>query len=480
MRILFLTGRLAEAGLRRMLDSLPPSADDYEVRNIGVSVAALMTADMIRRRLKKEDVQGVGRVIVPGLCGGDLAAVSEQLGVAVARGPAELLDLPEFLGRGRRPPPRLDRYDVRIFAEIVDAPILPVSRIVQRAQRYREDGADVIDLGFLPGRPFPRLEEAIQALHAEGMEVSVDTMEEGELLRAGRAGADYMLSLCEKTLWIAEEVASVPVVIPGGGGISSLYRALDWMQQRGRRCLADSILDPIHFGFTESLVRYRNLRRRFPEVEIMMGVGNLTELTEADTGGINALLMGVASELQATAILSTEVSPHARSAIYEADRARRILYAAREEQGVPKGYSTALTGLHERRPLFDTQEDIAELAARIRDPSYRIRVAEEGLFVFNRDGLHRGRDPFALFPELASLQEDAPHAFYMGVELARAQIAWQLGKRYRQDRMLDWGAALPPARRKRAGFADEEGNAAATEGTTLQASRRQRRARQSG
>lgn len=29
----------------------------------------------------------------------------------------------------------------------------------------------------------------------------------------------------------------------------------------------------------------------------MMGIGNLTELTEADTSGINALLFGIAAEL---------------------------------------------------------------------------------------------------------------------------------------------------------------------------------------
>ena len=35
------------------------------------------------------------------------------------------------------------------------------------------------------------------------------------------------------------------------------------------------------------------LRQRFPTVDIMLGVGNLTELTEADTSGINALLFGL-------------------------------------------------------------------------------------------------------------------------------------------------------------------------------------------
>ncbi|HEU4708334.1 MAG TPA: dihydropteroate synthase, partial [Methylophilaceae bacterium] len=37
------------------------------------------------------------------------------------------------------------------------------------------------------------------------------------------------------------------------------------------------------------------------------------------------------------------------------------------------------------------------------------------------------------------VDDDASHAFYLGVELARAQIAWQLRKRYRQDEELQWG-----------------------------------------
>ena len=66
---------------------------------------------------------------------------------------------------------------------------------------------------------------------------------------------------------------------------------------------------------------------------------------------------------------------------------------------------------------------------------------EDGIHVYNRDGISASMNPFDLFPELDLLQEDAPHAFYMGVELARAQIALQLGKKYMQDEELDWGVA---------------------------------------
>ena len=56
--------------------------------------------------------------------------------------------------------------------------------------------------------------------------------------------------------------------------------------------------------------------------------------------------------------------------------------------------------------------------------------------------LRTAAEPYALWPQLG-LEHDAGHAFYMGVELARAHHAFLLGKRYQQDEDLDWGAALP-------------------------------------
>ena len=87
------------------------------------------------------------------------------------------------------------------------------------------------------------------------------------------------------------------------------------------------------------------------------------------------------------------------------------------------------------------QREIAATAAQVRDPNFRVQVAQDGLHVYNRDGIRTGTRAFDLWPQLG-LENDASHAFYMGVELAHAQIAWQLGKRYVQDQPLDWGAAV--------------------------------------
>jgi dihydropteroate synthase len=190
-------------------------------------------------------------------------------------------------------------------------------------------------------------------------------------------------------------------------------------------------------------VRYHALRQRHPDVAIMMGTGNLSELTEADTSGMHALLLGICAELDVAAVLTTQVSLHARRAVREVDAARRIMHAATTLPALPKGLSPLLSTVHDRHPWPDTPEEIAATAAQVRDPNFRVQVSERGLHVYNRDGLREATDAFALWPQLG-LQHDGGHAFYMGVELARAEIAWRLGKRYVQDRPLDWGVAWRP------------------------------------
>ena len=441
-KLLFLTGKLAEKSLKKVLDQVQSNPKTptfkYRIEQIGVSVAALMTPDLIARRLK---VSGdADKVILPGLCQGDLTQLAVQYGVPVVRGPADLKDLPQYFGQAGLVHD-LSQYSVNIFAEIVDAPMLSVEAIVKKSQLFQAQGANVIDLGCLPGQHFPHLADAVIALKDLGMQVSVDSNSTDDLLRAGHAGADFLLSLTEKTLWVADEVSATPILIPAKpNNLPSLYRAIEMCLKVGKPFIADAILDPIHFGFANSIVRYQKLRKKYPDIQIMMGIGNLTELTDADTTGINALLFGIISELKINAVLATSVSPHAVNAILEADIARRVMHAAKQDERLPRGYSKGLLGLHDRRPFTYSADEIKEIALLIKDPNFRIQVSENGVHIYNRDGIHQALDPFALYPHL-DVAEDASHAFYLGVELARAQIAWQLKKRYVQDQEIDWGVA---------------------------------------
>lgn len=437
-RVALVTGSLAEPRLTRIASEIADPALDPVVVNVGVKVAALMTAEIVERRLKLPE--GTDRVLMPGRFRGDLERLERFFGVPFSRGPDEMADLPDYFGQKRRAVD-LSKHDVAIFAEIVDATVLDVEGILARARHLRGEGADVIDLGCLPDTPFPHLEEAIAALHAEGLKVSVDSFDLVELSRAARAGADFLLSLNETNLHVAQEGPAVPVLVPAKqGDLASLCRAVDACLKSGQPFYADPILDPIHYGFTASVVRYAELRRLYPDIPILMGIGNVTELTDADTTGINAILMGMISELHITAVLAVQVSPHCRTAVREFDRARREFYAARQAGALPQGFGGGLMALRDRKPNAASPEDIARLASEVRDRNFRIDVTEAGIHIYNRDGHHVAHEPFALFPQL-KVEEDGAHAFYLGVETARAEIAFKLGKRYAQDEGLKWGVA---------------------------------------
>lgn len=437
-RLLFLTGRLAKPRLEKVAASIDFGGRSWRIADVGVKVAALMTEALIKRRLPKP--VDADRVILPGRARVDLDSLSDHYGARFERGPEELNDLPAYFGK-RGAAPDLSRHDMRIFAEIVDASRVSIEAVLARAHVYRRAGADVIDIGCLPDTPFPHLEDTVRALKAEGFAVSVDSASADELTRGGKAGADYLLSLTEKTLRIADETGAVPILIPAPhGDMRSLLRAADAMEKRGLPYICDPILDPIHFGFTTSLLRYAEFRRERPQAQMLMGTGNLTELTDADSGGVTAMLLGVCSELSIGNLLTVQVSPHTRRTVEEHDIARRMMFAAREDAALPRDYSAGLLSLHERRPFPNSPADIAGMAADVRDRNFRIEVAVDGIHVFNRDMHLVEREPFAFFPQLG-VENEAGHAFYLGAELARAEIAWKLGKRYAQDAGLRWGVA---------------------------------------
>lgn len=120
------------------------------------------------------------------------------------------------------------------------------------------------------------------------------------------------------------------------------------------------------------------------------------------------------------------------------------MYASKRINAIPKHINDSLMTIHDRSPFPYTTDEVRELWQQIKDPSYRIQISPDEVNIFNRDGFHSSSDPFDLFPKLG-VEGDGGHAFYLGVELARAQIAWQLGKRYTQDEPLNWGCAFESA-----------------------------------
>lgn len=440
---------MAEENLLTQLGQIGSGEFDWQVVNVGVKVAALMTDNLLKKRLPAllADIKSPDAIFLPGLFGGSVEVLTETFGIPFRKGPADLRDLPEFFGADARDID-LKKYDCHIFAEIVDAPVLTPEHLLQRAFYYRDCGADVIDVGCLPGIDFPQMAESIQLLKSHDLKVSVDSASEEELLKGAEAGADYLLSLTEKNLWIAEETDAVPIIIPSSSSDqSSLYRAIDVLSEKAIPFFADPILDPVLMGFTDSILRYKTLRDKYPDCQIFMGIGNVTELMDVNSAGTNCLLMGIVEELNIQGVLTTEVGDHAVRSVIETDLSRRIMHAAAEDKTLPKRYDNGLLGLHERNPFPYKSEEIAELASGIREKNYRIQVNDDGVHLFNNSSHEVAVDPFDLMPHV-DVAGDCSHSFYLGVELARAQVAWQLGKRYTQDHELNWGVADRRAKSK--------------------------------
>lgn len=436
-RYLFVTGRLAEFALRQVLAELADRAGfEAQVAVLPISVAALMTPKWVARHL--EVPEGVTRVILPGHCRGDLTPVTEKTGLTPELGPLDLRDLPRHFGKEGSSHAAYGAYDIEILAEINHAPRLTTDEIVAQALRFAEEGADRIDLGCDPDGPWLGVGEAVSALRDRGLRVSIDTFDPTETRLAVEAGADLVLSVNATNREHAADWGVEVVAIPDPlGSLDGLEKTMDALDRQRVPFRIDPILEPIGFGFAVSLGRYLEARRRFPEVPMMMGVGNLTELTDVDSAGVNTLLIGFCQELNVGSVLTTAVINWARSSVREIDLARRLAYHAVSRRTLPKHVEPRLVMLRDPRVPRFGPEYLDELARRIKDPNWRLFAEDGRLHALNNTHFLSDADPFLLFDRMGVT--DPSHAFYLGYELMKAKTALQLGKNYRQDQALDWG-----------------------------------------
>jgi dihydropteroate synthase-like protein len=448
----FVTGRLAEHALRPVVAALAEEVGfKYTIDVLPITVAALMTPAWIARHIVVPAV--ATRVILPGYCEGDLAPIQAMTTSAVERGPRDLRQLDEYFGASTRQDAEYGAYDIEILAEINHAPRLPLAEILAQALALRAAGADLIDVGCDPGEPWSGVADCVRALKAEGHRVSIDSLNPAEIAPAVAAGAELVLSVNATnrdaaTDWGCEVVA-IPDDIPTLGGLQD---TLERLATAGVPLRIDPVIEPIGCGFAASLGRYLEVRRRYPDAEMLMGIGNLTELTDADSAAINVLLLGFCQELGIRSVLTTQVINWARTSVRECDLARRLVYQAIRRRTPPKHIEPKLVALRDPKVHEFGSENLKRLAEQIRDNNYRLFVEGGELHLIGA-GLHlTDRDPFLLFERLLNpgfggradahkpaTSVDPSHAFYLGYELAKASIALALSKEYRQDEALEWG-----------------------------------------
>lgn len=444
-QLLFVTGKLAEPALRRLLAELASHAGfDASVAVLPITVVALATTPWVARHLAVPP--NISRVILPGLCAGDVDVVAAAAGVPVERGPKDLRDLPEFFGEQSGPPPRYGACDIEILAEINHVPRLTPAEVLAQARAYRDAGADVIDLGCDPGVTWDGAGDVVRALRADGLRVSIDSFNPVEVEAAVAGGAELVLSVNRTNLAAARswgcEVVAVPDVPATLEGLDHVVETLHGWAVPFR---IDPVLEPIGFGCAAALGRYLEVRRRYPQAAMLMGVGNLTELTDVDSAGVNVLLLGFCQELGIRSVLTTEVINWCRSCVRELDRARRLVYHACTQRVLPKRLEPDLLLLRDPKLREHGETTLRELAERVSDRNFRL-FAERGLLhVMNGQMYLQGTDPFALFAQVLEREPvDPAHAFYLGYEMAKAVTALTLGKNYVQDQALRWGFLTVP------------------------------------
>lgn len=450
--IQFVTGRLAEFALRREVAELSRQLGfDYTIDVLPITVAALMTPAWIARHLTP--CAAATRLLVPGYCAGDLSPVGESCRIPVERGPKDLRQLSEYLGGQSQERSGYGKYAIEIIAEINHAPQLPLAEIVAQARQLKSDGADVIDIGCDPGEPWTGVADCIRALTGEGLRTSIDSLNPHEIAPAVKAGAELVLSVNGSNRDAAADWGCEVVVIPDDPAtLGGLEETIEKLAQARVPLRIDAILEPIGLGFAPSLERYFQVRRRFPDAEMLMGIGNLTEMTDVDSAGINVLLLGICEELGIRSVLTTQVINWARSSVRECDLARRLVHYAASHRVPPKHVEPALVALRDPKLTPFGTAALDELARQIRDNNFRIYAEEGEVHLVSRNLHLHERDPFLLFERLlhpavdASADHrdpphhvDASHAFYLGYEMAKAVTALTLGKQYRQDEALDWG-----------------------------------------
>jgi dihydropteroate synthase len=441
-RVLFVTGKLAEVALRRTLAEMAP-AFSCDVAVMKITVAALMTTPWIARFL--EVPADTDLVLIPGLSEGDPALIEEKVGVRVEKGPKDLREIPEYFGRAATIR-EYGAYDIEIVAEVNNAPRLTRDALRREAEYYHASGADVIDIGCTPGRAFPALPEVVRELLAAGMRVSIDSFEPDEIRAAVGAGAELVLSVNGSNLAVARDLAGTRarvVAIPDfGQGIETLDPTINALERWGVPYLIDPVIEPVGYGFMASLERFAEARRRYAEAPLFMGIGNITELTAADTTGVNALLVAICQEIGVRAVLTTEVIPWARGAVREVDIARRLMHHAVTRKTLPKGVDDRLVTLKDPQILAYTETELRELQRAVTDPNFRIFTDRDAITVFNNERFVRGTDLHEIFAQLGV--DEPTHAFYLGRELMKAKLAVTLGKTYRQEGALEWGYLTPP------------------------------------
>lgn len=492
IKVLLVTGRLAEAQVKAF-------AKGADVLVADVDVASFITPQMLLGAVPR----GYDLILIPGAITADFREAERALGTDIRLGPKHAADLRAVLRHlsegqiqlSRTVPAcqlmegkmreealgQVERLEaeahaglqirglkiggnsrMKVLAEIVDATRCSPAVLKKRIRYYEEQGADMIDLGIPLDADAPQVKATLQtAKKATNLPLSIDTIRPELILAGLEAGADLLLSLNGSNLAAVGEAvarAGIPAVVISGPGNISLEENLKRAQKAGISIIADPVLDPPLQGLAFSLQKYLLFRQDHPDIPLFFGAGNVTELMDADTVGVNALLAALGEEIGASILFTPEYSGKAAGSVHELALASKMMLLARLRRTPPKDLGLDLLILKEKRRL--PEEAVPETIQEAQEGHKYEPDGRGGFRIFLAGGLilaqnlaENGRVTVAgsnardILNTLIDrdLVSRLDHAGYLGRELERAEIALRLKRNYVQDEAL-W-PAVPSEKR---------------------------------
>lgn len=348
---------------------------------------------------------------------------------------------------------------MKVMAEIVDAGHLSRSELTKKISYFVKHGADIIDLGISLDTKPDKVRAAVEtAKSVMDAPLSIDTLDPVLINTALDSGIDIVLSLnSENISEVKDNIilnSAAAVIIPDCvEELESLFKNIGSARNSGiRNIIADPVLEPAGHGLVESIDRYYEFRKRDMETPLFFGVGNVTELIDADSIGVNAMLSGIAMELGGSILFTPEFSSKAHSSVSELKTASMMMMLARERGSAPKDLGIDMLSIKEkrRREFGMLPGNAIEAKGNEKwhlDPAgcFKIGITEDeynngrvhpGKIVVNhKNSSISGTTAKEVLDTIISmgLVSRIDHAGYLGRELMKAELALKFKRSYSQD-----------------------------------------------
>ena len=358
-------------------------------------------------------------------------------------------------------------FPMRVLAEIANAPLLSKDELLKRAEYFVKSGANMVDIGMIAGENMASQIPPMVKLLKENLDVpvSIDTLQSEEIKVAVDAGVDMVLSLdhgnYQDVLPFLEEKKIPAVILPTDytrgwvpETVEDRVKSLIDLKNKckGIEVIADPILDPLNSkSMVDSIIACRKFSEEVKsnQCPIFFGVGNVTELLDVDSVGVNALLAGISMELGASILFTPEESGKTVGSVKELAVSSKMMFLSKMRGSIPKDLGINLLVFKDKRrgEVIQEQIDVPETEGvadykLTQDPagSFKINIADGRIMAVHYLKMQPtisiyGQTAKAIYDEIIKrkLVSRIEHAAYLGQELQKAEDALKLGKNYVQD-----------------------------------------------